>query len=220
MHVPTPKHLPSGTMTDTLAIEVLVAIMTTLSITSGIRVMTPHSADIWPLIIAALTTNTAWGFVDGVLHLFNEQVSRTRELRLQQAFMASTSPPQRRMALTQLVPEHLSACLSDAQIHAYQETLATVTVPSSLVQLRRDDCWMALRIWALMVLSTIPPVLPLVLIDAPITAFRVSQLVSVAIMFALGIPIARWTGIRPWVGGVIFAMLGTAITVICIAMGG
>ena len=207
-------------MTDTLAMEVLIAIMTTLSISSGIRVMSPHSPDIWPLVIAALTTNTAWGFVDAVLHLFNEQAARTRELRLQQAFVSSTSPQQRRSALFKLVPEHLSACLNDAQIQEYQQTLAAHPQPQGLLRLDRSDGWAALKIWALMVVSTLPPALPLLLIDEPLRAFRISQLVSVAIMFGLGIPIARWMGIRPWVGGVMFACLGAAITVICIAMGG
>ena len=207
-------------MTDTLAIEVLIAIMTTLSITSGIRVMSPHSPDIWPLVIAALTTNTAWGFVDAVLHLFNEQAARTREMRLQQAFLASTAPAQRRAALGELVPAHLSACLSDAQIGDYQQTLGAAALPTRLLHLDHSDAWAALHIWALMVLSTLPPALPLLLIDEPIRAFRVSQLVSVAIMFALGIPIARWMGIRPWVGSVLFAVLGATITAICIAMGG
>ena len=69
-------------------------------------------------------------------------------------------------------------------------------------------------------LSVAATALPLVLIDDPLAAFRWSQAVSVGIMFALGIPVARWVGMRPWMGGALFAALGSIITFVCIALGG
>lgn len=106
---PPPALPPDHAMTDTLSIEVLIGIMTTLSITSGIRVLSTDSPEIGHLVAAALATNTAWGFVDGVLHLFNEQVARTRERRQQEAFVACNNAEQARVALAAWIPESLHA---------------------------------------------------------------------------------------------------------------
>lgn len=211
---------PAKAMTDTLSIQVLIGIMTTLSITSGIRVMSQDSPEIGHLIAAALATNTAWGFVDGVLHLFNEQVARTRERREQATFVACTTPEHSRQAMAALVPEHLHSALSDAQIANYQEALRTEVQDKPTLHLTWEDCAMSLRIWVLMLASTLPPALPLLLVDPPLTAFRCSQAVSVAIMFVLGMRVAKWIGFSPMRGGLLFALLGATITFICILMGG
>lgn len=211
---------PAEAMTDTLSIEVLIGIMTTLSITSGIRAMSPGSPEIGHLIAAALATNTAWGFVDGVLHLFNTQVARTRERREQAAFVACTHPAQSRQALAALVPEHLQTALSDAQIADYQQALRQDLQAAPRLHLTWTDCAMSLRIWVLLLVSTLPPALPLLVVEPPLTAFRCSQAVSVAIMFLLGMRVGQWIGISPLRGGVLFALLGATITFICILMGG
>ena len=211
---------PAHAMTDTLSIEVLIGIMTTLSITSGIRVMSPDSPEIGHLVAAALATNTAWGFVDGVLHLFNEQVARTRERRQQEAFVACASAEQARAALAAWVPESLHATLSDAQIAQYQQSLRPSLTGSATLLLTWADAAMAMKIWVLMLISTLPPALPLLLVDAPLTAFRCSQAISVGIMFFLGTRVARWIGVSPCKGGALFALLGALITLICILMGG
>lgn len=69
-------------------------------------------------------------------------------------------------------------------------------------------------------IGTLPPALPLLLVDAPLTAFRCSQAISVGIMFFLGTRVARWIGVSPSNGGALFALLGALITLICILMGG
>ena len=218
---PLPPALPPDhAMTDTLSIEVLIGIMTTLSITSGIRVMSPDSPEIGHLVAAALATNTAWGFVDGVLHLFNEQVARTRERRQQEAFVACTTTENARTVLAGWVPESLHTTLSDAQITHHQRALREEIRRQPRIHPSWRDIAMALRIWLLMLLSTLPPALPLLLIDAPLTAFRCSQAVSVSIMFILGVRVAKWIGIGALRGGVLFAVLGALITLICILMGG
>lgn len=218
--MPRTAHLSFAFMPDSQAIEVLVGIMTTLSITSGIRVLSPGSPEIGQMIMTALATNTAWGLVDGALHLFNIQVERAREQRLQRAFGQAGTAQARRTTLAELVRDDLVRQLGDAQIGHYQlEVRALIATPHTL-HIRREDLWMALRLSLLMMLSTVPTALPLVLVGDPLAAFRWSQAVSVGIMFALGIPVARWVGIRPWIGGALFALLGTVITAVCIALGG
>lgn len=218
--MPSPAQMSFAFMPDSQAIEVLVGIMTTLSITSGIRVLSPGSPEIGQMVITALVTNTAWGMVDGVFHLFNIQVERAREQRLLSTFNQADTAQTRREALAELAPQALVHALDDAQIRAYQLSSQMPVASPHALHIQREDLRMALRLWSLMVLSTVPTALPLVLIDDPLAAFRWSQAVSVGIMFALGIPVARWVGMRPWMGGALFAALGSIITFVCIALGG
>lgn len=207
-------------MPDSQALQVLVGIMTTLSITSGIRVLSPGSPEIGELILTALATNMAWGVVDGVFHLFSTHVERRRTCRMVASFCRTDHPQERRQALAALAPPELVDLLDERQISDCQRVMAPQAHGQSAWHLQWSDVLMAFRIGLLLLLSTVPTALPMLLVDDPLTAFRWSQAVSVGIMFALGIPVARWTGVQPWIGGLVFALLGATITVVCISLGG
>ena len=86
--------------------------------------------------------------------------------------------------------------------------------------LNTQDYIVAFHIWLIVVSAVLPLALPFIFIDDPLTAFRVTQLVSVWIMFGLVYSLGEWLGTKPIQSGLTFAAIGIVITVVCIALGG
>jgi VIT1/CCC1 family predicted Fe2+/Mn2+ transporter len=63
-------------------------------------------------------------------------------------------------------------------------------------------------------------VLPFLFISDAVRALRVSNLVALAMLFAVGFAFARLTGRRPWLVGVLMVLLGGVLVSITMALGG
>jgi VIT1/CCC1 family predicted Fe2+/Mn2+ transporter len=83
-----------------------------------------------------------------------------------------------------------------------------------------DDAWAGLAVFWLVFLTALPAVLPfLVLRDAQI-AMRISNALLVGLIFYVGWRWADYTGGSPWRTGLFMALLGVALVLVAIALGG
>jgi len=78
----------------------------------------------------------------------------------------------------------------------------------------------ALGICMLVVVSTFPVVIPLIVIENARLALRTSNAIAVISLFICGFLFARYAGLRPWATGVIMVAIGIAQVSIAIALGG
>ena len=71
-----------------------------------------------------------------------------------------------------------------------------------------------------MVLATLPPTIPFMLVADAQRALRISNGVAVASLFLAGFWLGRATGIRAWLLGLVMVVLGGSLVAVTIALGG
>jgi VIT1/CCC1 family predicted Fe2+/Mn2+ transporter len=72
----------------------------------------------------------------------------------------------------------------------------------------------------LVFLSTLPIVLPFVILSDAWTALRTSNAIAVAMMFIAGYAFGRVAGYRPWITAGSMVLLGCFLVALTIALGG
>ncbi|HET8733118.1 MAG TPA: VIT1/CCC1 transporter family protein, partial [Anaeromyxobacteraceae bacterium] len=84
--------------------------------------------------------------------------------------------------------------------------------------------WEDLRgaLWSgiLVMLATLPPTIPFLLVADPRQALRISNAVAVGCLFLAGFWLGRATGIRAWLLGLAMVALGTSLVALTVALGG
>ncbi|HPY40774.1 MAG TPA: hypothetical protein PLM98_09660 [Thiolinea sp.] len=215
-------HFPEVVPIDDQAIETLSGIILTMSVLSTLQVVSAQTAqtiDTRSLLYAALGSTAAWGFVDAMLSLVTKLIDRTHTYQVVKHLREATNLSAFRERLRDEAPDYVVEQLDDTALRKIQGLLqskANVKRPG----LNAQDYLAALHIWLIVVSAVLPLALPFLLIDDPLTAFRVTQLVSVWIMFALGYSLGEWLGTKPIRSGLSFAAIGIVITIVCIALGG
>jgi VIT1/CCC1 family predicted Fe2+/Mn2+ transporter len=92
--------------------------------------------------------------------------------------------------------------------------------PAERARLRREDLLGGVASGVLVVLSTIPAAIPFLLIDEPWRALRMSNLVLVGLLFAVGFEWGRQAHASPWRAGLTFLGVGLLLVGLAIALGG
>ena len=116
----------------------------------------------------------------------------------------------------------LGAIVGRAREHREQQAASSADSDLALPRhyLRADDLRGAIGVFLLVVLATIPVVLPFVFVPEPHRALRISNLVALGLLFAGGWSLAGYAGLSRWRLGVGMLMLGTVLVLITIALGG
>jgi len=78
----------------------------------------------------------------------------------------------------------------------------------------------ALGVFLIVVLSTLPVVVPFMLFSEAMLAMRVSNAVALQTLFACGIVLGRYTGGYPWRPGLAMAAIGVVLVAVTMALGG
>jgi VIT1/CCC1 family predicted Fe2+/Mn2+ transporter len=78
----------------------------------------------------------------------------------------------------------------------------------------------AAGVCALVFLSTLPVVIPFILIGDPKLALRVSNAVAVTMLFLCGYAFGRCAGLQPWAIGLSMVAVGGGLVAMTIALGG
>ena len=205
--------------------EVLFGLIMTLTFTlgAGLIIEDEGRAGARELLIAVIGCNVAWGIIDGALYLVGQLFDRGR---LQRLGLAVARTQHRGDAVTLIAEELnplLGGVLSPRETEALYERIVdniarkTERKKNSIT---RDDWLGALVSFFLVVITSLPAAIPFLLIDDARLALRVSNAVLVALLFFSGYWWARYTIARPWIAGLAFLFIGTALVATAIALGG
>jgi VIT1/CCC1 family predicted Fe2+/Mn2+ transporter len=83
------------------------------------------------------------------------------------------------------------------------------------------DEWLgALHIFGLVFFSTLPVVLPFLLVAQTTLALRISNLVAVGSLFLTGYLFGRHIGHNPWRLGIVMVLIGSLLTAVAFSLGG
>jgi len=83
-----------------------------------------------------------------------------------------------------------------------------------------EDLRGAVAVFLLVCLATFPVVLPFVFMPTATRALRWSNAIAIAMLFMGGWQVGKYAGLRPWRGATVMALIGTALALATIALGG
>lgn len=200
--------------------EILFGLFMVLSFTGTLSVATAGQKEVREMLIAALGCNVAWGFVDGVMYVLRNLVTRGRQARIWREVVASRgAEPAHGLIAQELGPLADALGPSDFE-RARQWMVAQPAHAAPSAALTRQDLVGALGVFLLVFASTFPPVLPFLFFSEVRPAMRVSAVIGIAMMLLCGYGWGRYAGLRPWRAALVLAALGVGIQAVIIALGG
>ncbi|MCO7525248.1 VIT1/CCC1 transporter family protein [Pseudomonas asiatica] len=199
--------------------EVIFGLLMAMTFIGSLSVATAGREDARLMLIAALGCNLAWGLADAVIYLLRTWTERTRSRTLLARLQAGDINQGRRL-IADTLPECIGLALDEDGLEMLRGRLLRDAARSLPARLGLDDFKAALATFLLVVLATFPMVIPFLLIETTGTAIRVSNLVALAMLFLAGWLLARYSGGRTLLTGVVLAVVGASLIVAIIALGG
>jgi len=203
--------------------ELLFGLIMVLTFTLGAGIELAGDRDATSeLLVAALGCNAAWGIIDGALYLMARLSERGRLHRLVKAIQGAPSQEQALALIDEELDERLPAVVraevrADLDAHVLEGLRGTQLGPNRVTA---ADLWAALAVFWLVFLTALPAALPFLVIPDAQIAMRVSNAILIALLFYVGWRWAGYTGATPWRTGLFMALLGVALVVVAIALGG
>jgi hypothetical protein len=174
-------------------------------------------------LLGAIGCNAAWGIIDAVLYVMASTFDRNRRLRFGRVI---ASAPDEVAALATIRSELDPYLASVTQVEDRDRLYRSIR--SSLAQrplpprtgLVRADVIGAVGIFCTVFATSLPAVLPLLLIGDPWLALRISNLLVVGLLFVVGYRWAKFVDANPWSAGLGLMGLGLALVAVAILLGG
>lgn len=204
-------------------LEVLFGLIMALTITVGARLLSER-ADIvgLELALALFGCNVAWGVIDGALYLLGTRFNRNRRVLFVKRLQAAANETEALEAVKgefDLAGEPSMRPEDKTKLHA------------SLLQLFRHagtgrahlltDDWVAAALIAILVSATaLPGLIPLLLFKDGFVALRVANVLQIGLLFVVGYWWAHYSGSNRWLTGLAIALLGTALVLLAVPLGG
>jgi hypothetical protein len=175
------------------------------------------------LALVTLGVIAGWGIIEGVSYLLGAVLTRSERRRVLQAVQTSSSDAEAASAVADELDFILEPITSDEQRKAlYQDMLAYLRqAEPKAVGLQRADAVGAAAVVLLYVVAVLPSLLPLLLVrDDFALAIRISNVVSLLVIFATGYTWGTHTGTSPWKTGLLLASVCLAMVLVAMALEG
>ena len=208
---------------ETLA-EVLFGLIMVLTITIGAGLITAEGQlDTHGLIVAAVGCNIAWGVIDAVLFLLNILFYRSQRARFYRKLRNAASDAEALAALQEefgLEDEPLAIDPDDrARLYHSMLVLSSHARPAR-VELKRRDFIAAFAVFVLVSATAVPGLVPFLVLDDSYVALRVSNVVLISLLFLVGYWWAHYTDAHPFKVAMIVLLLGVAMVLVAVVLGG
>lgn len=189
--------------------EVLFGLIMAVTIVGSLSVSTARKAEIHEVLMAALGCNLAWGLVDAVMYVLRTATERSRlgvlGRRIRGADAASA-----RALIARSMPQHFAAIVGTDELEGMRRRLAALP-PDDGALLRPRHFLEAAAIFAMVVLATFPVVVPFIFARDTAEAYRLSQGITLVMLFLAGTALGRYAGqpkpVRMGIGMVVFGAL-------------
>jgi VIT1/CCC1 family predicted Fe2+/Mn2+ transporter len=199
--------------------EILFGVIMVLSFTSSISVVESGRAETREVLVAALGCNVAWGIVDAAFYLMAIYVDRARKLLMIRTVRENRDPATAHGVILEALPSAVSAVLTTSEVESLHQRLRQIPEPPSHLLERRDLAG-AFGVFLLVFLSTLPIVIPFIVIADPAVAIRASNGVAILMLFGMGWTLGTHAGRPGWRPGVVMVVFGLVLVAVTIALGG
>jgi len=201
--------------------EVLFGLIMALGFTGAVR-LGREEADNMALFIGIFGCNLAWAIVDGVMFVLTELFERGRQARATRDVLAA---PNEEVALKRIDEELGGPLLALTSPQERQQVLRRVLEllrgnKPEQPSVRGKDLMGGVAVALIIILATLPVVIPFLILRNPYVAVRVSNLVALTQRVLLGAGWGRMVGGSPLriAGGL--TLVGVVLVLITIVLGG
>ena len=204
--------------------EVLFGLIMVLSFTVGARLLlTEEQFDTHELVVGAVGCNIAWGVIDAVLFVLASLFYRSRRARFYRALKNARDDAEARARIRDefgFEDEPIVIQPEDrARLHDAILTLSARAAPPR-ARLMPQDFSAALVVFVLVSATALPGVIPFLLLNDANLALRVSNTVLILLLFLGGYRWGHYTDAPPWLVGLAVMVLGLAMVLVAVALGG
>jgi hypothetical protein len=207
-------HLDKGEVLAGLLLGILMVLI--LSLAAGCAVQTTRA-----MLMVTVACIAGWGVIDGLMHLAGAWMTRVRRAEFIRDVRAANHGESERMA-GEVIQNALDRPATPVDLQAMSRMLVEfahrVTPPEA--RLIAGDWKSVFTSFALLVVTTIPTVLPYLFIPKLFIARRVANVLLVAMLFLIGRIWASHAGLNPVRTGAGLAIAGTALVGIAALLGG
>jgi hypothetical protein len=200
--------------------EILFGLIMALTITNSLGIAQHGEGDIRALLAGALGCNIAWGLIDAAMYVMAELTDRGRAILTLRQLRMATDAGKARQIIADALPPLLASVLEPGDLDTMRQRLSGLPAPPGKPKLATNDWLAAVGVFLLVFLSTLPVVVPFIFIDAPRLALRISNGVAIGMLFLSGYALGRISGQHPWMLGLSMVVVGVALTVVAILLGG
>lgn len=200
--------------------EVIFGLLMALTFTGSLSVASAGREEVRTMMFGALGCNLAWGLADAVMYLVRTATERTRTANLLATLRETTNADAARDLLSQSLPGSLGAVAGPEILESLRKRVLDLAETPARAPLRRDDFLGAFGVFLLVVLATIPVVIPFALIDETIRALRVSNAVALVMLFLGGWVLGEYAGGSRWKSALVMVAVGTVLVGAIMALGG
>lgn len=199
--------------------EILFGLIMALTFTGTLSVATADRNEVRSMLIGALGCNIAWGLVDAVMFLLAAMTERGRNLAIFKEVRGAPDPARARELILEALPPIVASTLQPQEVDAIRSRLASLPEPGRF-SITASDFRVALGVFLLVFLATLPVALPFAFIHEAHRALRFSNGIALGMLFLGGYYLGRHAGRHPWLSGVLMLAIGVVLVWATIALGG
>ncbi len=201
--------------------EVLFGLIMALGFTGAVRLglEEPNNRS---LFIGIFGCNLAWAIVDGVMYVLGELFERGRLARVTRDVQSAPTEAEALERIARELDRPLLALTTPEErreLHRWVLEVVRRDQPAP-ARVRAEDLLGGVAVALIIVLATLPVVLPFLLVPDPSHAVRISNLTALGLLFLLGMWWGRVVGASPWRIGFGLTLVGSVLVLITIALGG
>ncbi len=210
-------------------VEGIYSVLIVLTFTLAVRVVDANasiavsSALAKELFWACFGCAIAWGMIDGVMYILSSMAERGQDLRVVRTIRDSTNETEGVATFVGQFGVLTSLTTPEEQMALYSglsRRLQDAPLPDR-AGFRREDFAGALGTFLVAVGAALPVVLPLLVFGQNVwLAVRISNLVACAMLFIMGFRWGKNAGGKPLLSGLFLVLIGLAMVVIAIPLGG
>ena len=200
--------------------EVLFGLIMVLTFTGSISVADAGEGQIREILVGALGCNFAWGIVDASMYLMACVTERGRTIVMLNAVRDRSDRKAAHALIRESLPSSVSALLTEPEIETMRERLSALPAPPTAPGVSRDDILGALAVFLLVFLSTLPVVIPFLVMNDALPALRMSHGIVLVMLLAAGWSLGEHAGRPGWRWGLTMGALGFALAGFTMALGG
>jgi VIT1/CCC1 family predicted Fe2+/Mn2+ transporter len=200
--------------------EILFGLIMVLTFTGSLSVATADRGDVQVMLFGALGCNFAWGLIDAVMYLMASLHERGRVIQTARAVSAAHTAQEAYTAIRRSLPEVVAEELAPEVLERIRLRVVSMSAKAEAPRPTADDYRGALGVFLIVVVSTLPVVLPFMFMPDVALAMRLSNAVAILMLALIGYCFGRASGLLPWWTAVVMVLLGSVLVALTIVLGG
>jgi VIT1/CCC1 family predicted Fe2+/Mn2+ transporter len=200
--------------------EILFGLIMVLTFTCSISAATGGHEELSTILWSALGCNIAWGFVDSLMYLFSIMLERGEMFTNVRAVHGAATEARAKEVVRSAMSPLVAQIVKEEHLESLTNEIKNLPEPPGRVFLTWRDIRKSIMIFFLVFLSTFPVTLPFLFIEDVKTAMRVSNAIALILLFTAGVYLGRQTGHAQILSGLAFAIIGSVLVFVTMALGG